>query len=763
MSAPSAPDFIQSRGSFRETALVIVAGGLFCLSGVAALVYQVTWQRILALHSGMGIYSVAMIVASFIAGLGIGSHLGGVLSTRKNPRAALRVFAVLEISIALFGAMSCWLFYDVLYLEASWLYTTSWRAGLFHFLALLPPTCLMGMSLPFLVQAMVRDVTTAGRTVGYLYGLNVVGASIGAFLTPWVLIRFLGIRDAVSVAVGLNLLAGVGALSLSPFVARRRRESFAQPVEITARTQGEPFSTWLLLYAVSGFCALSLEIVWFRLIDVGVRGTAFAFGTVLSIYLLGLAAGTLAGARIVGRLEKPLRIFLFCQCAILFYSGIVVLLLALLPTDLPGYAWFFDIWSRDRVVVLGRTQDWERLLRLYLLLPLGTYGIPTFLMGFSFSVLQRAVQDDPETSGRKVGFLQAANVAGNVAGSLVIGLLALDFIGTTGSVRVLVLCGLVFAFVGVRRFGLRGGFGFSVAALIALALLMPGQDDLWNRLHGLEGENARHALIEEDATGVVVVKPEEPELDDWRVVVNGLYQSWLPYGGIHSLLGSLPAMMHPQPRDVSVIGLGSGDTAWAAASREETDRLQVYEIARPQLNLLHQFAATHEELSLSRFLADPRLEIQVADGRNALLRSDDLFDLIVVDALRPVSAYSGNLQSVEFLERSARKLKPGGLMSIWAPTVRGRVSFGTVFPYVVSFDDARVLVGSNHPIQVDPASWRERAISPFSRTYLGEPVVQELIHTLNLARESARPSTAEESLNRDLFPRDEFLSPEVSR
>jgi spermidine synthase len=276
----------------------------------------------------------------------------------------------------------------------------------------------------------------------------------------------------------------------------------------------------------------------------------------------------------------------------------------------------------------------------------------------------------------------------------------------------------------------------------------------------LEGENARLAIIEEDASGVVVVKPEQNE---WRVVVNGLYQSWLPYGGIHSLLGSLPAMIHPQPREVAVIGLGSGDTAWAAASRGETDRLEVYEIARPQLNVLRQFVAMHGEYKLSRFLVDPRVSIRIADGRNALLGSDHLYDLVVVDALRPVSAYSGNLQSVEFLERCARKLKPGGLMSIWAPTTRGRASFRTAFPYVVSFDDARVLVGSNHPIQVDPASWRERAISSFTRAYLGETVVQEVIHALSLVNDRPGPSPAEEAMNRDLFPRDEFLTPEASR
>ena len=762
MRPPTVPEPIERRASSKEAGLLIAAATLFCLSGIAALVYQVTWQRILALHSGMGIYSVAMIVASFMAGLGIGSHLGGVVSTRKDPRTALRVFATLEIAVAGFGAISCPLFYDLLYLEASWLYTTSWRAGLFHFLALLPPTCLMGMSLPFLVQAMVRKVSTAGRTIGYLYGLNLVGASIGAFITPWVLIRFFGVREAVMVAVGLNLLAGIGALVISPMVPTRasRDETAAAPRDEPETTLGPPFPTWLLLYALSGFCALSLEIVWFRLIDVGVRGTAFTFGTVLSIYLFGLAAGSLIGAHFIQQLKRPLRTFLICQRGILLYSGVVLVLLAWLPTDLPGYAWFFEIWTQDRVVVLGRTQDLGRLIRLYLVLPLTTYAVPTLLMGFSFTVLQRAVQDDPETSGRKVGLLQAANIAGNVAGSLVVGLLALNLFGTTGSMRALVIGGVVFAFLGIRHYGIRSIFGLAAAALLVLVVLIPGQQDLWNRLHGLVGDEA---LIEEDASSVVVVKPEDSE---WRVVVNGIYHSWLPYGGIHSLLGALPAVMHPSPREVAVIGLGSGDTAWAAASRAETQKLQVYETARPQLNLLSRLAELHGERKLVRFLEDPRLDVSIADGRNALLGSDKLYDLIVVDALRPVSAYSGNLHSLEFLERCALKLKPGGLMSIWAPTTRGRATFARAFPHTVLFDDPRVLVGSNHPIQLDLISWRDHALSSFTRSYLGPSVVQEVATALKSPNPTLKERDSpgyDAELNRDLFPRDEFLTPLTPR
>jgi len=89
----------------------LAAGLLFFLSGAAALVYQVAWQRILALHSGMALYSMAMIVAAFMAGLGIGSHLGGVVSSRLGRRTALGAFALVELGIGAFGACSPVLYY----------------------------------------------------------------------------------------------------------------------------------------------------------------------------------------------------------------------------------------------------------------------------------------------------------------------------------------------------------------------------------------------------------------------------------------------------------------------------------------------------------------------------------------------------------------------------------------------------------------------------------------------------------------------------
>jgi predicted membrane-bound spermidine synthase len=185
----------------------------FFLSGLAALVYQVTWQRILALHSGVGIYSVAVIVAAFMLGLGAGSQAGGVASARLAPAAALRAFAFIELGIGAFGALSVTLYYDLLYVHAAWLYAPLWRAAILHVLALAAPTFLMGMSLPFLVRAMVRSAPTAGATVGRLYAVNLVGAAVGAALTPWVLIRVSGMRGAALCAAAANVAAALLALA----------------------------------------------------------------------------------------------------------------------------------------------------------------------------------------------------------------------------------------------------------------------------------------------------------------------------------------------------------------------------------------------------------------------------------------------------------------------------------------------------------------------------------------------------------------------
>jgi predicted membrane-bound spermidine synthase len=732
-----------------------VASLAFFLSGAAALVYQVSWQRILALHTGVGVQSVATITAAVMAGLGIGHHWGGLSSARVGALGALRRFALLELLIGVFGLLSCPLFYDLLYREVEWRQTSPAQVAGFHFLAVALPTTLMGMSLPFLARAMVHDLSRAARSIGMLYGINVLGAAVGALLTPWVLIRLWGIRGAVAAAAGLNLAAGFGALLLSRAAAAPPPAEAAAPRRADPEAPGgRPFALWLSLYALSGFCALALEILWFRIIDVGVKGTAFTFGTVLAVYLTGLAAGSLLGGRLTEHLRRPLWAFLVCQSVLLLYAGAALLFFAEVSTDFPVYNDLARYWSRNRVFHPGAEWDLDSLLGLYLLWPAALFGVPTFLMGVSFAVLQRATQDDVRTSGRKVGLLQAANIAGNVAGSLWVGMVALDAVGTTGTMRLLLGVGLVFATLGLAFYGWRSAFPLLAAALSLLVVYSPGQTDLWSRLHGLYDDRS---LVEEDATGVASIRPWQADTSElW---VTGRRHSWLPYGGMHSALGALPALLHPAPREILAVGLGSGDSAWALGCREETERIDVYEIVAPIERLLRRFDSASKPSKLRDLLRDPRQRLQLADGRNALRRSPARYDIIEIDALHVETTYAGNLHSREFFQLAASRLKPGGLMASWAPTPRVYRTFCDVFPHVVTFDREEILIGSNQPIRVDQELWRGRLLSAHVRGYLGPRISGEVFDALQTWTPASLESRRHIEPNLDLFPRDEFLVP----
>jgi SAM-dependent methyltransferase len=738
-------------------------GLAFFASGAAALVYQVSWQRILALHSGIGIVSIALIVGSFLMGLGLGSHAGGFLSARLDSRRALRAFALLELLVASFGFLSPYLFYDFLYRELSALYASHWGAGLLHFASLLVPTTLMGMSLPFLVRASVTSVGTASRIIGYLYGINVLGASVGALATPWVLIRLFGVRGAIGAAAAANVVAMAVALALL-----RRRPAEAPPTapspgpEAPARKPEHPFPLWMTLYFLSGFCALALELVWFRIVDLGAKTMAFSFGTVLALFLAGNAAGSLLGILFVSRIARPLRVFLACQTALLALSGLSVLLLVRLDPGTPYFDWYYQYWGQPRAFDFSGHPFTADAWKLYGVLPLFLFGAPTVLMGFSFPVLQRAVHTDVRTSGRKVGFLQAANIGGNVAGSLVTGLLLMQSIGATGTLRLLLACGLVFAAIGILREGVRVPSTALGALLVPLFFLLPGQDALWTRLHGADG---RGALVGEDGTGVAAIVPESETR--YRVFVNGKSHSWIPYGGVHTRLGALPALIHPAPKDVAIIGLGSGDTAWGAGLREETRSVTVFEISGQQPALLGELASSESvrrdiRLGLSALLGDPRVRIVIGDGRQALMHGEERYDLIEADAVTTDMAYSGNLYSVEFFELCRRRLKPGGVMCTWSPTPRIYRAFRKAFPYVLEMEDRGILVGSNELIPIERRAWRERVLSPYVVDYLGSPALaRRILDALRTVRKApdATAGSDPSDVNRDLFPRDEFRTP----
>ncbi len=222
----------------------------------------------------------------------------------------------------------------------------------------------------------------------------------------------------------------------------------------------------------------------------------------------------------------------------------------------------------------------------------------------------------------------------------------------------------------------------------------------------------------------------------------------------------LPVLLHPDPRRVAIVGLGSGDTVFSASGRQETERIDCIEIVAPQLETLRRLAARHAYPALTGLLGDGRIRYTFTDGRAFLARRPDLYDVIEADALRPSSAYSGNLYSVEYFTLVRHRLKPGGFGVTWGPTPRILETFRAVFPHVLRFDD--ILIGSESPIPFDRGALEMRLGDPFTRDQYrrgGLDAVHELAPVLKRPPVAYGPDAARSNVNTDLFPKDEYGVP----
>ena len=287
--------------------------GLFFLSGAAALIYQTAWHRLLGLFAGADTIAAALVVGAFLLGLGIGSLVAGLLADRLSRRAALLAFALCEVGIAAFAVASPWLYYDVIYRELLPLSASRGVIFVVVFAGLLWPTFLMGCSLPFLSKAVVSEIAGSAKLIGWLYGLNTLGAGVGAFVGGWYLIGTFGFDKAVYVGAVLNLVVALGGLLLARGLGMA--ETKASVLQRSEESDGGVVWRWSLLVFISGFLIVALQIVWYRLIGVLLQSNSYSFSLVLAVFLLGDAAGLLVGARVVDRIADPRRFFFLMQGA----------------------------------------------------------------------------------------------------------------------------------------------------------------------------------------------------------------------------------------------------------------------------------------------------------------------------------------------------------------------------------------------------------------------------------------------------------------
>ena len=424
---------------------------LFFASGFVALLYQVIWQRLLGLVTGLDLYAVTLIVAVFMLGMGLGSVAGGALADRLQARSLLRMFAAAEIIVAMFALVSKPLYHDLLYGLAAALAGPPTLLAVAAASTLLVPTFFMGVTLPLLSKALSESVDAASLRIGSLYGWNTLGAAMGAWAGSAVLVRLFGYERSLWIGAVVNLSCAGATLALAGQAGKstpwpRAAANLAAAGEASRRRSPWSWRTLLSVYFLSGFVALGLEMVWFRLLGVVLKSTAFTFPLLLGFYLLGVGAGSLTGRSLARSSRHPLRWFLLAQAAIPLYAGwSVALLMRLLRTQASFEPARLYLASYEPIDFTFNFFDLTRPeLALYVLAPAFVILPPTFLMGASFSFLQRAVQSDLGGLGRRVGALQAANILGATVGVILVGLVLIDWVGTAVTLQLLTACSVVY-------------------------------------------------------------------------------------------------------------------------------------------------------------------------------------------------------------------------------------------------------------------------------------------------------------------------------
>lgn len=737
-------------GQARDTGVLAVLSAGFFASGFAALLYQVIWQRMLGLFAGSDAVTAALVVGAFLAGLGLGSLLAGFLADRLAPRRAAWAFIICEVGIALFALASRTFFYDVVIDRLGPSMTEGWQIFAICFLGLLAPTLLMGLSLPLLARAVVARLETAAGRIGWLYGINTLGAAAGTLLGGFWLVGTVGFERALQVGAALNLLTALLTLAVIGRLPARAPEAAAAAAAAAGERGALGLPAWTALVFLSGFFIIALEILWVRILGIAGQANAYSFSLILGMFLAADGLGVVVGARWVKRVTDTRAAFFHLQS----WAALYALVTLLGFRQLYGLPWFEALMGMD---TFRHEADEIAIIAGFAALLIGP---PAFLLGMSFPVVQKAVQRDLASVGFRVGLVQVGNIAGNAAGSLVGGLLLLHLLGTAGTARVVGL--LALAMLGLwlwlaRRGGLRDNPGRALAAALAVAVaVFPSNTAWWSRIHGVKQDQA--AIVGEDRSGVVVLRLKG---DSGPMFITGHTQSQVPFWPHHYFLGALGPALHPAPRDVLVIGSGSGGTPFAAGWNPETRHIRAVELIAPVYEVIRDYAATRPGSALAALTTDPRFTLVVGDGRREIFVSGKQYDVIEADAILPQTSHSGMLYSVEFLSLVRESLKPGGLFVQWAPTERVARSFLKAFPHVVMLLPVSIVIGSDQPIPFDPAALAARFGEPAFQAWAARAGV-DISGFPALFGAEARvwgpdtPRGPTEDINTDLFPRDEF-------
>ncbi len=705
--------------------LVLVV--LFIGSGCAALIYEIVWFQMLQLVIGSSAVSLAVLLGTFMGGMCLGSlAFSRFVADTRHP---LRVYAWLEFLIGVAGAL---VFLGMPLVGH--VYTSLVGHGLPGILlrasacvlCLLPPTICMGATLP----ALARWVERTPRGVAWLgvfYGANTLGAVLGCLLAGFYLLRLYDTAIATFFAVAINTIVAAIAWAL----ARRAPAVFTDPadtfdIDATAPTDAPrapvaspvftPATTTRVLVAIglSGFCALAAEVVWTRILSLLLGATVYTFSIILAVFLAGLALGSSVGAAFARQIPRPGRALACCQVLQIAAIGWAA---QTITQSLP----YWPVTDAMHASVAAKFQ-FDLVRCAWAVMP------SAVLWGASFAFALASVAVPTADNARLVGRVYAANTLGAIAGAVLTAMILIPGLGTRLTQGVLIGLSLVSAYLAFwPRRPLEIGLGMlsaAAAAVIALAVPpLPWQLVAYGRQIATTDYGAHSIYLGEGMNSSVAVTELSDGARFFHVSGKTEASSLAKDMRLQRMLGHLPALLHPLPRSVLIVGCGAGVTSGSFVLHPAVERIVICDIEP----LIPRVVATHFRRENHDVLRDPRVQIVYDDARHFIATTSEKFDLITSDPIHPWVKGSAVLYSQEYFELCKQRLKPGGFVTQWVPLYesdRGVVqseiaTFFSVFPEgtIWANDDEgfgydTVMLGQVGPLRINVDTLQERFQRP---------------------------------------------------
>lgn len=700
---------------------------LFFASGSTALVYEVVWLRKLVTIFGSTLFATSAILSTFMAGLALGALVAGRMLDRRSVR-PLFVYGVLEIAIGLYALCVPWLLSGLTpVLKALWeagardsfLLLSAAKFALIG-VVLLPPTVLMGASLPVLARQIADDPPRIGGQVGVLYAVNTFGAVTGTLLAGFVAIPAIGMRSTLFAAAALNLAIGTGACLIAggasaSTAAPRGGGETGTPATSTGRLR-----LALVVIALSGFAALALEVAWTRGLGLVFGSSVYAFSLMLVAFLTGLAAG---GATFSAWLRRRPAVDPAALLAVLLASaGVLAYATAFAFQKLPLiFAQAYFTWRPPTV-------GW---FAIQLLLSLMVMFPATAALGGIFPVvLQLHARSLDRVSGA-VGTVYAANTLGTILGAVAAGFFLIPFLGVRNTVVAiaavevglgLVVAGCVVTAGIAKRTALMVPMILGLVAILSIrpewnVLLMNSgvyfnlQDlpagSTWRDFQRYTQEKTVALYAREGLTAAVLVA-DQPAYRNRYLAVNGKVEASTGADMETQLMAAhLPLLLHPDPASMLIVGLASGITVGAAAAHP-VERIRVVEVERAMIPAARLFSEWNGDV-----LDDARVEVSINDARTDLEFNPETYDVITSEPSNPWMTVASNLFTEDFFALARTRLKPDGIFCQWLQTyclptddLRAVISaFRSAFPHVWLFETFEgtdlLLLGSARPLTLD--------------------------------------------------------------